>query len=158
MFQALAVFLSMARKKPPYIFPAAYFTKIRFNIIKLSIHRLSQWILSMRAVQPETGKNICFYCVLHKFCLSWISSPLWNVWGSTYHGTFHAVFFWSVVISSFLGPNIFLSIDFALTSKMSHGCTNNSICSWWFSFPFTHKIVLLCWFCTRDVSPDKLSH
>jgi hypothetical protein len=156
MFQELAVFLSMARKKLPYIFPAAYFTKIRFNIIKLSIHRLSQWMLSMRAVQPETGKNIFLLCLPQVLpILNFIT--FMKCLGEYISWHFSCSFF-LICCYSFLGPNIFLSIDFTLTSKMSHGCTNNSVCSWWFSFLFTHKIVLLCWFCTRDVSPDKLSH
>jgi len=135
------------QRKLPHIFPA-YFTKITFNIIKLSIHRLSQRVLSMRVVQPETGKNISFSCLPHaQPSLNFITLMKWLGEYISWHFTC------SFFLICFLRRSRYF-----LTSKMIHICTNNSVCSWWFLLPFTHKIVLLCWFCTKDASPDKLPH
>ena len=135
------------QRKVPHIFPA-YFTKISFNIIKLSIHRQSQVLLSMRAVQPETCKNFCFSCVCHICCLSWISSPLWNVWGLRIKALLKHFFF--QICCYFLGPDIFISTDF---NFQNDSCMYTQLCLHLMTFiPYYTQNSILCWFCTSGLT------
>jgi len=151
MFQELAVFLSMARE---INLISSQLISLRSGLILSSYlyvdfpSEFFPWELSNQKLARISVSPVC-----HMLCLAWISSPIWNVWGSTYSGTSHAFPHPQICCYFFLRRSRYF-----LTSKMIHICRNNSVCSWWFSLPFTHKIVLLFWFCTKDVSPDKLSH
>jgi len=132
------------QRKLLHIFPA-YVTKIRFNIISyLYIDFPSEffpWGLSNQKLARMSVSPVFATCSAYLE----FHRP-YEMFGGVHIMALPMHFFWSVVISSFLGLDIFLSTDFTLTSKMIHVCTNNSVCSWWFAFPSTHKIVLLCWF------------
>jgi len=156
MFQELTVFLSMVKESYLISF---LLISLRSGLILSRYLYIDFPVSSFHEGCPTINwqEYLFLLCLPHALpILNFIT--LMKCLGEYISWHFLCNFFWSVVISSCLGPDIFFSTDVALTSKIIHVCTCNSVFSWWFSFPFKQKIVLLCWFCTRDVSSDKLSH